>query len=169
VQFVDVGQAEYLDGLARDQYDFVWIFDGWDGIRATEIEDAPVNFLHFIDYTDCIPDWYTPLIITSESMIADNPDTVRAFMEATSRGYEYAMEHPDEAAEALLAAVPELDEQLVKLSAEYLASRYVDEGRQWGLQDEAIWTRFEQFLRDAGLTDTEVDVAAAYTNDFLPE
>jgi ABC-type nitrate/sulfonate/bicarbonate transport system substrate-binding protein len=169
VKFVDVGQAEYLDGLARNQYDFVWIFDAWDGIRATEIEDAPVNFLRFIDYTDCIPDWYTPLIITSESMIKDDPETVRAFMEATSRGYEYAMEHPDEAAQALLDAAPELDEQLVTLSAEYLATRYVDDGRQWGLQDEEIWTRFEQFLRDAGLTDTEVDVSTAYTNEFLPE
>jgi hypothetical protein len=62
-----------------------------------------------------------------------------------------------------------LDSELVELSAEYLASRYVDEGRQWGLQDEEIWVRFEQFLRDAGLTETEVDVGAAFTNEFLPE
>lgn len=168
VEFVEVGQAEYLDGMERDQYDFVWIFDAWDGVRATEIVGADVNFLRFIDYVDCIPDWYTPLIITSESLIEDDPDLVRSFMAATVRGYEHAMENPAEAAEILLEAAPELDEQLVTLSAEYLAGRYVDGGRQWGLQDEEIWVRFEAFLREAGLTDTEVDVSAAYTNEFLP-
>lgn len=168
VKYVQVGEAEYLDGMERNQYDFVWIFDGWDGIRATEIAKADVNFLHFIDYTDCIPDWYTPLIITNENLIKNDPETVKAFMEATSRGYEYAIEHPDEAADILLAAAPELDPQLVKLSAEYLSTRYVDEGRQWGLQDEDIWTGFEQYLFDSGLTDKHIDVNAAYTNEFLP-
>lgn len=169
VKFVEVGQAEYLDGLQRDQYDFVWIFDGWDGIRAKDIVGADVGFLHFIDYLDCIPDWYTPLIITNESMIQDHPDTVRAFMEATTKGYEFAIENPQETADILLQAVPELDKQLVELSAAYLASRYVDEGRQWGLQDMDVWQRFEAFLRDAGLTTEEVDVSKAFTNEFLPE
>ena len=169
VKFVEVGQAEYLDGMDRDQYDFVWIFDGWDGVRATELVGAEVNFLHFIDYVDCIPDWYTPLIITSEALIADDPDTVRALIEATARGYDYAQDNPEEAARILLDAVPELDEALVERSAQYLASRYVAPGRQWGLQDQEIWERFEAFLRDSGLTDSEVDVSAAYTNEFLPE
>jgi ABC-type nitrate/sulfonate/bicarbonate transport system substrate-binding protein len=169
VDFVEVGQAEYLDGMSRDQYDFVWIFDGWDGVRATELAGADVNFLRFIDHVDCIPDWYTPLIVTSEAMIEGDPDTVRAFMEATARGYEYARDNPGEAAEILLAAVPELDRALVERSAQYLASRYADEAEPWGIQEQAIWERFEAFLRDSGLTDTEVDVSAAYTNEFLPE
>src|SRR5690606_15410209 len=49
VNFVEVGQAEFLDGMSRDQYDFVWVFDAWDGIRATEIVGADVNFIRFID------------------------------------------------------------------------------------------------------------------------
>jgi len=169
VEFKDVGNVDYLVGMDRDQYDFVWIFDGWDGIRASELEGADVNFLHFIDYLDCIPDWYTPVIITSESLIADDPEVVRAFMEATSRGYESAMDDPAAAAETLLEAAPELDEQLVKASAEYLSTRFVDDGRQWGLQDEAIWTGFVDFLVDAGLLDAPIDVESAYTNEFLPE
>jgi len=169
VEFTEVGNVDYLVGMDRDQYDFVWIFDGWDGIRASEMEGADVNLLHFIDYLDCIPDWYTPVIITSESLIADDPDVVRSFMEATSRGYESAMDDPAAAAETLLEAAPELDEQLVNASAEYLSTRFVDDGRQWGLQDEAIWTGFVDFLVDAGLLDAPIDVESAYTNEFLPE
>src|SRR5690606_17463223 len=97
------------------------------------------------------------------------PDDVRAFMEATARGYEHAMENPEEAADALLAAAPELDEALVRASSEYLSTRFVDAGRQWGLQDEEIWTAFVDFLVEAGLIEEAIDVPAAYTNDFLPE
>ena len=101
-------------------------------------------------------------------MIADDPDLVSAFLEATARGYEYAMEEPAEAAALLLQAVPELDEALVEASAAYLGPRYADEGEPWGVQDAAIWERFEAFLREAGLTEEELDVRAAFTNDFLP-
>lgn len=168
VRFVEVGNVDYLIGMEQNQYDFVWLFDGWDVLRYRELEGREVNTLSFIDYTECIPDWYTPVIVTSESLIADDPDLVRAFMAATARGYEFAIENPEEAAQILVEAVPELDAELVGLSAAFLASRYVDEGRQWGLQDLEIWAGFEQFLREAGLTEAEIDVTQAFTNEFLP-
>lgn len=169
VKFVEVGNVDYLVGMDRGDYDVVWVFDGWEGIRFTEIEKRQMNFIRFIDYTDCIPDWYTPVIITSEKMINEQPEVVRAFMRATARGYQYAIDYPSEAAAVLLQAAPELDRQLVTLSAEYLGKKYVEPGRPWGLQDESIWVEFERFLRQAGLTDTPVDVSKAYTNDFLPK
>lgn len=169
VTFTEVGDVDYLIGMERGQYDFVWIFDGWDGIRFEEIEGRDVNFLRFIDYEDCIPDWYTPVIVTNEDKIADDPELVRAFLAATSRGYEFAMENPSEAADVLLDAVPELDEELVRLSADYLADQFVaDEGRRWGEQDKATWERFEAFLREAGLTEEEIAIDDAYTTEFLP-
>ncbi len=168
VKFVDVGNVDYLIGMEQGQYDFVWIFDGWDLIRAREIEKKDVSTIPFIDYVNCIPDWYTPLIITNETMIREQPDTVRRFVEATTRGYEFAIDQPEEAARILLAAAPELDQTLVLKSATYLAQQYVEPGHPWGKQDPAVWTRFEEFLRTAGLVDRKIDVNAAFTNDFLP-
>ncbi|MCB7347834.1 ABC transporter substrate-binding protein, partial [Desulfovibrio desulfuricans] len=46
-------------------------------------------------------DYYTPVIITSEKMIKEDPETVQKFMNAVKKGYEYAIEHPDAAAEIL--------------------------------------------------------------------
>ncbi len=168
VKFVEVGNVDYFVGMQRNLYDFVWIFDAWDGIRAKDVERIPVNTLPFIDYTRCIPDWYTPVIITNEDMTEKRPDVVRRFLEATSRGYQRAISQPEEAARVLLQAAPELDPMLVQGSAAYLATRYVDAGRRWGLQDEAVWSRFAEFLRSAGLVDRTIDVKAAYTNEFLP-
>ncbi len=168
VTFTEVGDVDYLVGMERGQYDFVWIFDGWDGIRAQEIEGADVNFIRFRDYLDCIPDWYTPLIITSESMIADEPEVVEAFLAATTEGYEFAIEDPGAAADILLEAVPELDEDLVRPSALFLSNEFAFTERQWGEQQLDIWVEFEAFLREAELTETQIDVEEAYTNEFLP-
>lgn len=167
VDVVEVGNTDYRVGLEGGNFDFVWIFDGWDKIRL-EQAGVDVSTIPFIDYEECIPNWYTPLIVTSEDLIADDPDLVRDFMKATARGYEMAMENPAAAADHLLAAAPELDAELVKASAEYLSTRYANDPAEWGTQDADTWAAFNTFLTDSGLVQAEIDVDAAYTNDFLP-
>ena len=45
-------------------------------------------------------------------MIKDDPETVKSFVAAAAKGYEYAINHPNEAANILLEAVPDLDKTL---------------------------------------------------------
>lgn len=168
VEFVEVGNIDYLAGMDQDRFDFVWVFEGWDALRAREIEGRALDSLAFVDYGHCIPDWYTPILIAGGALIGDDPELVRDFLDATTRGYEYAIANPDEAARMLLAAAPELDRELVIASARYHAVRYREEGRPWGVQRRSVWVRFEEFLRASGLTDAPADVDAAFTNDFLP-
>lgn len=167
VEFVEVGNVDYIPGMEQDRFDFVWVFEGWDVIRARGLEGVEITTLPFIDYTECIPDWYTPVIVTDDDLIADDPELVRAFLDATTRGYQFAIDEPDAAATALLEAAPELDEQLVRDSAAYLADRFVDD-LAWGEQREEIWLEFELFLREAALLESEVDSGEAHTNEFLP-
>jgi ABC-type nitrate/sulfonate/bicarbonate transport system substrate-binding protein len=169
LDFVEVGEADYRVGLDRGDYDAVWIFDGWDKIRLAELEGVDVNTIPFTDYTECIPDWYTPVLTTNEDMIEGDPETVEAFMEATTRGYRKAMEDPASAAETLLEAAPELDAELVERSARYLAERYAEVPERWGRQERDRWERFVAFLVDAGLIDEPIDADAAFTNRFLPD
>lgn len=169
VKFVEVGNVDYLAGMESDRFDFVWVFEFWDVLRAREVEGKDVGSLKFIDYTKCIPDWYTPLIVTSERLIEEKPEVVRKFMEATVRGYEVAMKDPQAAADAIMKGAPESDRKLLEVSAKYLSPRYVDPGRPWGLQDREVWVTFADYLRKAGLIDKEIDVDAAFTNEFLPK
>ncbi|MCU1454423.1 MAG: hypothetical protein JWN46_2569 [Acidimicrobiales bacterium] len=168
VRFTQVGDADYRAGLTRHQYDVVWIFDGWDGIRLGTVDKLPITSLRFADHTDCIPDWYTPLLASSEKMIASRPDVLKRFMAATTRGYQQAMRDPNAAVAPLMAASPELNRTLVTRSAAYLSTRYAATPAAWGRQDAAVWQRFATFLRKAGLVKTDIDVKAAYTNRFLP-
>ena len=168
MRFVEVGNVDYLGGLEQDRFDFVWVFNGWDALRAREVEGADISTIPFSDHLACIPDWYTPIVIASETTIAREPDLVRAFLEATARGYGLAMEEPQEAARLLLEAVPELDRELVEASADYHAERFAAPGEPWGVQRPEIWSEFAAFVEEAGLTEEAVDVDAAFTNDLLP-
>jgi ABC-type nitrate/sulfonate/bicarbonate transport system permease component/ABC-type nitrate/sulfonate/bicarbonate transport system substrate-binding protein len=167
VEFVEVGNVDYLAGLQQDRYDFVWVFNGWDALAAEAVQGADVATIPFAEHFDCIPDWYTPVVIANESLIADDPELARDFLAATARGYELAREDPAEAARLLLQAAPELDERLVQESVAYHADRFALDGEPWGIQDEEVWREFADFVAEAGLTEGSVDVGEAFTNDLL--
>ncbi|MGB9377052.1 MAG: ABC transporter substrate-binding protein [Mycobacteriales bacterium] len=169
VKFVEVGDADYRVGLTKHLYDFVWIFDGWDKIRMQQIDKLPVSTIPFAAHASCIPDWYTPLIATNERLLRTDPATARTFMAVTARGYREAMARPDLAAGALVKSAPEVDRQLATLSARYLATRFAASPGTWGVQELGVWQRFADFLRGAGLMKSTVDVAKAFTNDYLPQ
>lgn len=59
------------------------------------LQDAAISILHPINYG---VDFYGDCLFTSESLIAERPDDVRAFRSASLRGWDYAMEHPEEMA-----------------------------------------------------------------------
>lgn len=168
VDFVEVGNVDYLTGMQRGRFDFAWVFNGWDALRADTVDGVDVTTLPFIDHEECIPDWYTPLLLTSESTIADDPELVRDFLAATARGYDLAISDPQQAADLLLQAAPELDRDLVEASSAYHAGRFADEGAPWGVEDAQVWSDFGDFLVEAGLLEEAIDTDAAFTNEFLP-
>jgi ABC-type nitrate/sulfonate/bicarbonate transport system substrate-binding protein len=168
VTFREVGDSDFRQGLTRKVYDFVWVFDAWDTIRLADIDKLPLAHLPFAEHTDCIPDWYTPVLATSQARIEKDPAQVQSFMEITARGYRAAMGDPQAAADALLAGAPELDRNLVERSSRYLSTRYSTDPAAWGRQDPQVWRRFVDFLVQQGLVDKGFDVSAAYTNRFVP-
>lgn len=168
VAFLDVGNADYRAGFAKHAYDVIWAFAGWDLIRLRDIDGLHVTSIPFEDHLDCIPDWYTPLIATTAALTRDDPDLVRDFLAATADGYELANSDPALAAQAIAAAVPEADPRLLAASARFLAGRYVADGQRWGVQDPAIWSTFDSFLRRSRIVTGGSAVRDAYTNAFLP-
>ncbi|SDC74391.1 ABC-type nitrate/sulfonate/bicarbonate transport system, substrate-binding protein [Sanguibacter gelidistatuariae] len=168
VTFAPLGSDDFRIGLTQNQFDVAWVFDAWDTIRLRDVDHLDVSTIAFSDHTDCIPDWYTPLLATSGKTITKNPQLVRDFLAALSEGYQKAISDPPLAADDLLKAAPELDRGLVERSANYLATRYTDDPARWGQQDAVVWNGFVGFLEDNDLIKPGFDTAAAWTDDYLP-
>jgi ABC-type nitrate/sulfonate/bicarbonate transport system substrate-binding protein len=168
VEFVTLGNIDYLAGMGADQFDTAWVFSGWDALRAEAVEGVAVEQIRFADWAECIPNWYTPIVLAAESMLADDPTLVRDFLQVTARGYDLATDDPEQAASLLIQEVPELDPDLVQASVAYYAPLFTDDTGVWGVQDEATWTAFADFLSSSGVSTDPVDAASAYTNDYVP-
>lgn len=166
VEILTSGAADFFAASEKD-IDFAWIFEGWTGIEAN-LKGIELNYIDLGKENEAL-DYYTPVLITNEMNISDNPELVQKFMEATVQGYEYAIQNPEEAAEILLNNAPELDEALVKESQAFLSDKYQAEAEQWGVQKEEVWQRYTDWLFDNDLIAEKIDVKKAFTNDFLPE
>ena len=152
--------------LKNKQVDSIWVYYGWAGVKA-ELDDFDINYFAFKDIDDAF-DYYSPVIIANDEFLADNPDTAKKFLDAVSKGYEYAIENPEEAAEILVEANPEIEPELAKASQKYLADQYQAEASQWGVIDANRWNAFYQFINDKGLSDAEIPMDTGFTNDYLP-
>ncbi len=146
--------------------DVVWIYYGWDGI-ATELAGLETNYLDFRKLNSVF-DFYTPVLVGGEKYLEENPENAKKFLEATAKGYEYAIQNPDEAAEILVKNAPELDIKLVKASQEYMAEQYKAEKENWGTIDETRWTTFYDWMYKNEMLGKDLQ-SAGFTNEFLPK
>ena len=167
IEYIDVGYADPIPLMQRDRFDLAWMYYGWTGVDAG-LRGVDLDAIMLVDYLDCVPDYYTPILITSQDMVETQPDVVAAFTQATARGFAVAIERPAEAADILIDAVPEIDPDLVRASAEWLAPQYQADAPRWGQQSVEVWQGFSDFLVENGILAEGIDAEAAFTNDFLP-
>lgn len=165
VKIVNIGEADYFTATKRD-IDFAWIFYGWTGIEA-ELKNEPLDMIYVNKYSDKL-DYYTPVIATNEDMIKNKPETVKKFMTAVSRGYQFAIDKPEEAADILLKCVPDLDKELVQKSQKWLSPRYQDDAPRWGEQKLSVWQNYSDWMVENKLLEKPLEAEKAFTNDFLP-
>ena len=163
---VDIGKDDYFTATKKN-IDFAWIFDAWTGVEA-RLKNIKLDYIPIKDIDPAL-DYYTPILITNNKTIKENPELVKKFMAATSRGYEEAIKDPSGAADILSKAVPELDKNLVKTSQEYLAKLYKDDAQKWGQMKAEVWKNYAKFMQDNGLIKKALNVDEAFTNEFLPE
>lgn len=166
VELIPFGLSDEVSGLRAGQFDSSWCYEAW-ALQNALVQGVPVNYFSFRDIDERF-DFYTPVIITSDDLLGQDPDLVTRFLAATAKGYEYAAQDPDDAAVILVEAVPELDPDLVLRSQRYLADRYVDDAPYWGYIDPSRWNAFYKWMNDEHLTEEPLALDAAFTNQFLP-
>lgn len=166
LEMVDIGALDFFTAV-ESHVDFTWIYYGWDGVSA-ELRNIPINFIPLKDQDENL-DYYTPVIIASEDYLAKNPESARKFLKAVTKGYAYAIENPEAAADLLRIDNPEIERDLAVASQKYLAGEYQGDAGQWGIMNQSIWENYSQWMFDHGLLENKLDVNEAFTNEYLPQ
>jgi ABC-type nitrate/sulfonate/bicarbonate transport system substrate-binding protein len=165
VEMVNIGQ-KLSPALLADQVDVISMLPAWEGIEL-ELKGNQLSYIPQVQF--CVPDIYTLVFIAGEQTLQEKPEAVRRFLAATARGYEHAVKNPAEAAAVLLKASPELDTELVKRSQEVLSTQYVADAPRFGRQTLDRWKKHADWMSENKLIAKPIDVAKAFTNDFLPK
>jgi len=166
VELVPSTVTDEVSALKAKSVDAIWIFYGWAGVK-TELEGLETDYFSFSELNPVF-DYYTPVIISSSQFLEENPDTAKAFLAALGKGYEDAAANPEEAADILCEAVPELEPELTRASQKYLAGQYLADAPFWGYMDPDRWNGFYSWLNENGLSDPKLPENIGFTNDYLP-
>jgi putative thiamine transport system substrate-binding protein len=167
VEFVEIGDSDFLTLAAKGQVDFAWVFEGWEVIDG-KLRGLDLNYLPLMKYTSVIPDYYTPIFITNEEMTRKNGAVVKQFLAATSKGYTDAIADPKATGDILAKATPETNKDLIQQSQAYLAGQYQADAPKWGDQKPQVWQAFGAFMTDQKLLAKPFDPSRAFTTAFLP-
>jgi len=151
----------------QNNIDIMWFYEAWDNVKC-QLAGFDINYMELREYDERL-DYYTPVIITSDRMIEENPETVRKFLAATSRGYQYAIENPEESAKLLQTYAPDYDLEMLTISQNYLASKYAEDAPRWGEMKDEVWDGYTELLVEYGVLSEALPADALYTNAFLPE
>lgn len=169
VELIPSTVTDEVSALKSGSVDAIWIFYAWAGI-ACQVAGLDTDYFEFADINPVF-DYYTPVIIGNNAWLEENPETAKAFIEALSKGYTYAVESPKEAADILMEAAPELksNSELVYASQEYLASEYIADAAKWGEFDPNRWAAFYNWLNEKNLLEDKINPSFGFTNDYLPK
>lgn len=112
---------------------------------------------------------YASLITTSDKLIAQNPDLVQRFVNASIEGWASYLDQDPTPGNALIKkANPDMSDALLAYGRDVLKSRgIVNSGDGIGAMTEARWSTFVTAVQSEGLYPQDLDWHRAYTLKFI--
>lgn len=155
------------------KFDMTPLFTGevavWPGYIINEVITArekgfEVNIIWPSDYGINL---YSDTLFTTEKMIKERPETVRKFVQATLKGWSYAVTHPEEAARITVASGSKLsyDHELAMMRESIPLLQPDDQ--PIGSMQKARWMALQELLVRGGFMKEPVDLDQAYTTAYL--
>ncbi|ABY35743.1 MAG TPA: myristoyl transferase [Chloroflexus aurantiacus] len=111
------------------------------------------------------------VLFTTAEFARNNPNTVRAFVQATLRGWQEALNDPAAAIEIILARSPDFDRGHLEFEAAETIKllRYGIGERCVGASDRAVWQKEAQLLRSLGVLKSDIDPETVLLTDAVDE
>lgn len=168
IKQVNNDAADSIIGISNGLFDAAWIYYGWDGVLAQH-EKMPHNFFYAKDENTAF-DFYSPIIIANNDYLASHKEQARKVLNAIKKGYQFAIENPEEAADILVKHAPELasKKEFVVNSQRYLSSRYAESKDKWGEFDLDRWNAFYDWVNQQNIFEGKtLPTNAGVTNEFI--
>ena len=149
------------------------IQEGFLGSEPFSIKEATGETPVVLLIADAGYDGYASLIGTSDKLIAEKPDLVQRFVDASTEGwYSYLYGDPSPATAAIKKANPEMTDALIAYGRASMKEHgVVDSGDALkdgiGAMTDARWKAFYDQMAAVGLYPKSMDFKKAYTLQFV--
>lgn len=163
--------------VAEGTADATWVFLPWEGPKAKREANVTFNAFRLSDYH--IPYGFSPLLVTHEELIEQEPNLLQAFVRAVERGWRFVADHPSRAAEILCAHITHPDfqnKEMIEESLKMLRPAILDDGGRWGFMEGTRWLSWIEWMIDTEVLKNtagtpinfgQIDTSMLYTNDFF--
>jgi NitT/TauT family transport system substrate-binding protein len=161
-----------LDSIGFNQVDLVAageqdVIVGYTANEPIQLRarGIPVTEIRVADYVQLASNG----ILASEKVIAENPELVRAFVNAFLKGLADTIANPEQALELSKEHIPNFADLDADVQIQVLGTSI----EQWkaerlGYSDPQAWQNMQEVLLEAGLISEEMDLSKAFTNEFIP-
>jgi NitT/TauT family transport system substrate-binding protein len=129
--------------------------------------------VHYFRYADYGVNNLTIGVVVNTAFLTSNPDVVKRFLRATTRGWTEAQKSPEKAVEAIFKSYPQYREQKavmirqLELSIPDLQTPNT-KGKPLGWMAREDWERTQEMLVKYMGLEKPMAVQEYYTNDFIP-
>lgn len=164
-----ISQGFEIVNWLRDEYDVMQV-TRYNELNLVHYEGIGPDQLNFLDPEDYGVALISGGIFVNEKTIAERPDVIQGFVNATMRGWQDAFADPKAAAEIVLKYNSELDlkgqiDQIKSMRSLSCAGPTLD--GKFGYSDAAAWETSQKVLIDAKLLDSAIDLGKAYSNAYF--
>ncbi|MBI3078735.1 MAG: ABC transporter substrate-binding protein [Deltaproteobacteria bacterium] len=167
VKVINVTPANKTTFFRQRKYDITSALIN-DEVPALRLQGEQIKVFHFADYG---VNTMSLGVVTHPQMLSSSPETVRRFLAAAIRGWEFAASNPEEAVSIFLASVEarvrdvSLEQLRIALT---LLHTDATRGRPLGWMAQEDWQKTQDFLVQSGAMKGRHPLDAFYTNALLP-
>lgn len=169
-QLTDVKEFQFNGQYANFVSDPEALTQGYVTNTLADLEKQGVETNHLLIADSGYRPYYT-ILFTTESYLKEHPDVVKAYVQASIKGWNYYKEHPEEISEELVKVNPNSDADAftteAKAQEEFVFGNDAAE-HGVGYMTEERWKELSQQLHDIGILHKIEDVTKAFTTEFLP-
>jgi NitT/TauT family transport system substrate-binding protein len=165
--FTLVSQGFSMDSFLNDELDVAsaMIYNEYHVVLESGISPDDINI---IDYASYGLDFPGDALITSNKLIEENPDLVTRMVRASLRGWQYAIENPDEAVDIVLkydqAGILTREHQVSMMNE--ITKLIQQTVRPLGFSQRDDIRRTVNTLLNYGVLDGQIEPEKVFTNEY---